>query len=143
MCESLLCYRDVYLPEGSLGGAFWVLVECPVESPFICQHVPQPHWKFRDPWSVPLHRVATGKPRAAQSFHHLLTLGNGSLHPPRIRLGSNRKQTLCSVVLPEALGPRPRLCQANPNVLLTLRGSYAFLRRSNEIRNPLFSTSFL
>lgn len=35
--------------------------------------------------------------------------------------------------------PTPSWQQADPNVLLTLRGSYAFLRRSNEIRNPLFS----
>lgn len=40
------------------------------------------------------------------------------------------------------LPPRPQRGQADPNVLLTLRGFCAFLRRSKEIRNALLSASF-
>ena len=58
-----------------------------------------------DQRSVPIHRMTTKKPRAAQSFQHLLTLRGKSPHPPRIHLGSSRKQICAQWSYRERLAP--------------------------------------
>lgn len=94
-----------------------------------------------DRCSVHVHRVIAKEQRAVQHFHPLLTFKGRSPHPSRIHLGSSRKRIISSQEsyvghCPLPL-PAPSRYQADPQ-LLTLRGSYAFPRRSNEMRNPLF-----
>lgn len=94
-----------------------------------------------DWWSGPVHRVTTEEQRAVQRFHPLLTFRGRSPHPPRIHPGSSHKQIIPAQELYVGHCPLPlptlSRYQADPR-LLTLRGSYAFPRRSNEMRNPLF-----